>query len=194
MPEDVNNTWSSLAQEARLWVDVISLCTTLLLLLGYHFLLVYFVKTRPFKTIVAVRRLTARQWVDSMMSADKNYILAVQTSRNIISVSTFLASTSVIILMGILNIALNYESLQSLATNINHAGSNHPLLIIFKTLCVMTCFVIAFLSFTVSIRYNNFATLAIATAQNNTISATKALSSRNSSSSSSSSSASFSLA
>ncbi|KAJ3242102.1 hypothetical protein HDU81_007856 [Chytriomyces hyalinus] len=76
-------------------------CGCALLVLSYHLWLASVVRRHPEKTVYGVNSLGRRAWVAAMIRGKKD-ILAVQSLRNLIMVSSILASTCVVIILGII--------------------------------------------------------------------------------------------
>ncbi|KAJ3267066.1 hypothetical protein HDU77_007006 [Chytriomyces hyalinus] len=79
--------------------SVFSACV--LLIVSYHLWLASVVRRNPEKTVYGVNSLGRRAWVAAMIRGKKD-ILAVQSLRNLIMVSSILASTCVVIILGII--------------------------------------------------------------------------------------------
>jgi uncharacterized membrane protein len=84
-------------------------------------------------------------------------ILAVQTLRNWTMAATFLASTAIVIALGVLSFALTYEGLDQLNNIVHLAGVRSHKLAVIKALLVVLVFLIAFVSFSVCVRFYNHA-------------------------------------
>ena len=84
-------------------------------------------------------------------------ILAVQTLRNWTMAATFLASTAIVIALGILSFALTYEGLDELNNIFHLVGVRSHKLAVIKALLVVFVFLVAFVSFSLSVRFYNHA-------------------------------------
>ena len=113
-----------------------------MLLLGYHGFI--FVKRRqnPEYTVQGTNERIREAWVRGVMLQGKD-ILAVQTLRNSTMAATFLASTSVVMVMGILNLLARGDPLAT------QSG--------FKLLLILLDLFVAFFGFAMSIRLFNHA-------------------------------------
>lgn len=80
------------------------------LLVGYHAFLRYRTRANPGYTVQGMNARVRTNWVEGVMQESKD-ILAVQTLRNSTMAATFLASTSVILVMGVLNLLAKREAL-----------------------------------------------------------------------------------
>ena len=87
--------------------------------------------------------------------SEKRDILAVQTLRNWTMAATFLASTSILIGVGALSVALTSERLLEISHNFNFFGVHSESVWMIKLLLISINFFIAFYNFTLAIRYYN---------------------------------------
>jgi ABC-type multidrug transport system permease subunit len=94
----------------------------LLILVLYHIHLFYQVRTRPVSTSIGLTNRLRREWVQAVMEG-KQDILAVQTLRNWVMASSFLASTAILIGLGILNAAFRTDKIAAYTQAINLFGS-----------------------------------------------------------------------
>ena len=75
------------------------------LILGiYHILWIYRIYRRPMTTAVGITNHLRGHWVESIME-ERRDILAVQTLRNWTMAASFLASTGILICLGLLSVA-----------------------------------------------------------------------------------------
>jgi uncharacterized membrane protein len=92
------------------WSEIIFAGATFVVLTSYHIYWVIQLRRAPLETYVGLARHLRRLWVESIM-VHKRDILAVQTLRNSIMASSFLASTGIIIGLGLLSFLLRPPSL-----------------------------------------------------------------------------------
>ena len=85
----------------------------------------------------------------------KRDILAVQTLRNWVMASSFLASTAIIISLGILGYIFQHKTISELPFSFDRIVSNIENIDILKILVLFMIFAFAFFNFTLSIRYYN---------------------------------------
>jgi hypothetical protein len=97
----------------------------ILLLILYHVLLYRKMRCDPLSTSMGLAHRARSLWVQTIMNGGKD-ILAVQTLRNWTMASTFLASTAILIGLGIFNLAVTADKQGELSLMISHFGSNHP--------------------------------------------------------------------
>ena len=126
----------------------------LLLLVFYHVHLYHKIRHDPLSTSQGLAARTRALWVQAMMR-DSRDILAVQTLRNWTMAATFLASTAILIGLGIFNLAVTADKQGALSLLISHFGSDHPGLRIGKLILLGIDFLLAFFNFTLAVRYYN---------------------------------------
>lgn len=133
--------------------DLISLAASILLLVLYHLYLRHKVRKDPYYTVQAVNRTARTLWVETFMKASKPDVIPVQTLRNSTMAATFLASTAVILIMGVLT--LSTQSQGSGWQSLNLFGATHTELWTIKLLILLINLFVAFFSFSMSIRIFN---------------------------------------
>ena len=124
------------------------------LLAAYHVYLFLKTRRRPTSTSLGLARRTRALWVQSVMKHNKD-ILAVQTLRNWTMASTFLASTAILIGLGIFNLALTADRQGELSLLIGPLSIDHPALWTTKLVLLGLDFLIVFFNFTLAVRYYN---------------------------------------
>jgi len=134
--------------------DALSLFLSVLLLILYHWFLRRKEKRDPSYTVQAVNRIARAAWVENVMQEGKD-ILAVQTLRNSTMAATFLASTSVLMIIGVLTLSGQGDKLDATWHSLNMFGAKHPELWMFKLICLLLDLFFAFFSFAMSIRVFN---------------------------------------
>lgn len=123
-------------------------------MVAYHIWYTYYTYKTPLRTITGWISVVRKQWVSDLRHKKSGGdILAVQTLRNYILVSTFLASIAVTIGFSIISLALNI--LNSDPATITALVSIDRELIGLKALLVVVCNFVSFFGFTQSIRYFN---------------------------------------
>jgi uncharacterized membrane protein len=125
-----------------------------LLLIVYHVHLVYQVQTRPLDTAIGVTNHLRGHWVESIMERNRD-ILAVQTLRNWVMASSFLASTGILICLGLVSVAASPEKMAELSPSLRELVREHRVLWLFKLLMMILDFFFVFFNFTLAIRYYN---------------------------------------
>lgn len=142
------------------WPELSITTSGFLLLLLYHVHLVRLVRRNPLATAVGITNHVRRQWVHSVMH-ERRDIMAVQTLRNLVMAATFLASTAVIISIGILSTAFQVDGFSGISHVLNLFGSRHEVLWFVKLMALAVDFFFAFFNFTLAIRYFNHAGLML---------------------------------
>jgi uncharacterized membrane protein len=140
--------------------EIIFSSASFLILLIYHIFLAYKVHRTPLTTSIGITNHLRRRWVETVM-LEKRDILAVQTLRNWIMASSFLASTSILITLGTLNIAIQPERISRISHSLNLLGTRSEALWLFKLLLLVIDFFFSFFNFTLAIRYFNHVNFGI---------------------------------
>lgn len=99
----------------------------MLLLAGYELFRWTKVRRDRFYTVQGVNAAARAAWVHSIMTSQGKDILAVQTLRNAIMGPTFLASTAVLLMLGVLTLTGQGDKLAANWHNLKVFGSSHPL-------------------------------------------------------------------
>jgi uncharacterized membrane protein len=137
-------------------IDLIAALVTLLLLAGYHVLLRIRVKRDPLYTVHAVNVVAREAWVDTVMSSAEPDVLAVQTLRNSVMASSFMASTAILLMIGTLSlIGSAAEHPASVWHALNLRGSTASGTVAWKLLCLLIDFFVAFFCFSMCVRFYN---------------------------------------
>jgi uncharacterized membrane protein len=92
---------------------------------------------------------------------EKRDILAVQTFRNWIMASSFLASVAILITLGMVNLAVRLDSVSGIVHVLNLVGSRTGTFWMIKIVVLIITFFSVFFNFTLSIRYLNHANYII---------------------------------
>ena len=137
-------------------LEIVLTCVSALLVGLYHLHLVVTVRKAPHKTAVGTTNLMRKQWVETIM-AERRDILAVQTLRNWVMASSLLASTAILIALGILNTVVRPAGFEEITHALNMAGTRSETLWVVKLMLLAVLFFLAFFNFTLAIRYFNHA-------------------------------------
>ena len=136
-------------------IDFIALLVNWLLILIYYLYLSRRTRLTPDSSVHMLNAKVRERWVDMVMHKDNMEILAVQTLRNSVMAANFMASTSILLIIGTLNIS---EKLGQWALNWHPSGSSQT----FSTelwqlkLCLLLLdFSVAFYCFSMAIRFFN---------------------------------------
>ena len=134
--------------------DIVGFVLSVVLLAVYHLYLHQRVKRNPAYTVQAVNVMARSAWVERIMK-NEDGILAVQTLRNSTMAATFLASTAVLLIVGVLTLSEQGDKLGSSWHSLNVVGATHAEMWITKLLVLMLDLFVAFFSFSMSIRVFN---------------------------------------
>jgi uncharacterized membrane protein len=125
-----------------------------ILLVVYHVRLACRVRRHPLTTAIGITNHLRGHWVEHIME-DKKDILAVQTLRNWVMASSFLASTAILICLGLISVASSPEKMAEITPGLNELVREHRVLWLFKLMVIIVDFFIIFFNFTLAIRYFN---------------------------------------
>jgi uncharacterized membrane protein len=126
----------------------------------YHLRLYRKVRANPLATAIGLTNHARRAWVQNIVDKKRD-ILAVQTFRNWVMAATFLASTAILICLGLVASAFRTEITSSATQALNVFGHPSETLWVIKLFVLSALFFYAFFNFTLSIRYYNHASLLI---------------------------------
>lgn len=136
------------------WSEIVYPAATFVVLTSYHLFWLYQVRRAPFRTYLGLTRHLRHMWVESIMK-EKRDILSVQTLRNSIMASSFLASTAMLIGLGLTSFLLKPEHLTEIPFDVTMIFSHMRALFLVKIMLLSVHFFFAFFSFTLAIRYFN---------------------------------------
>jgi uncharacterized membrane protein len=135
--------------------DIIAFTVSCLLILVYYLYLGRRTRSAPDSSVHALNARVRERWVKMVMNSGKMDILAIQTLRNSVMASNFMASTAVLLIIGTLNIsekigkwAINWHP-YALAYNVSSE------LWQLKLGLLLLNFSIAFYCFSMAIRFFN---------------------------------------
>ncbi len=135
--------------------DLTAFSISCLLMLIYYLYLKRRTHRTPNSSVHAVNAMIRERWVMMIMSSGKLEILAIQTLRNSVMAASFMATTAMLLIIGVLNLG---EKIGQWAENL------HPLLLICRTPSelwqlklglLLLSFAIAFYYFAMAIRLFN---------------------------------------
>lgn len=136
------------------WTEIVFGLATFVVLSSYHVFWFIQMHRAPLSTYQGVSKHLRRVWVESVISGKRD-ILSVQTIRNWIMACNFLASTAIIIGLGLLSLLFRPEHISEVPFDLTDIFSGVKTLFKVKTMFLMIHFFFAFFSFTISIRYLN---------------------------------------
>ncbi len=134
--------------------------SSILILVVYHIHLRLQMHSAPLTTSVGLTRHLRKAWVEVVMK-ERHDIMAVQTMRNWVMASSFLASTSILIDLGLLNVIFNVGHMQAIPHALNLVGSKSEALWLLKMIILIVNFFTGFFNFCLAIRYYNHANFII---------------------------------
>lgn len=135
--------------------DLISFVLSVLILITYNLFIRYKTRKNPAYTVQAVNAIARTAWVESIMQGSGKEILAVQTLRNSTMAATFLASTAVLLAIGVLTLSEQGDKMESTWHALNIAGTHQAGLWLAKLLLILLDMFVAFFSFAMAVRVFN---------------------------------------
>ena len=146
--------------------EIILVLSAVFVISAYHSHLYRKVHRYPLTTAIGITNHARRMWVKGVIR-DKRDILAVQTLRNQVMAATFLASTSILVSLGLLSAAFRPGVFSDVSHALNLLGTKTETLWMFKLMLLGVLFFFTFFNFTLAIRYNNHAGFMINTFEHN---------------------------
>ena len=134
--------------------DIGGIVGSLVLLLAYRSYLKWRLRTDPYYSVHAVGNLARAAWVEHIMENDKRDVLAVQTLRNSVMASSFMASTAILLMVGILSLSGSLDRGDTLWRALN-VGTGHDKVLAFKVVVLLVDFLVAFFYFSMAVRFFN---------------------------------------
>lgn len=135
---------------------------SVLIVVIYHWYLYRKVRKYPLTTVIGVTNHVRQLWVEGVIE-NKRDILAVQTLRNQLMASTFLASTAILVSLWSFHAAFRPGVFAEFSHALNFMGTKSEGLWMFKLMLLGIQFFLAFLNLTLSIRNFNHAGFMINT-------------------------------
>ena len=124
-----------------------------LILVIFHAQWIYRIYRKPMTTAVGITDHLRGHWVESIME-ERRDILAVQTLRNWTMAASFLASTGILICLGLLSVAAS-PPMWRRSGHLNELVRERRVLWLFKLMVLIVDFFFIFFSFCLAIRYLN---------------------------------------
>jgi hypothetical protein len=135
--------------------DALALVVVIGSIVGYQAYLRVLARRNPAAVLSRVASIQRTAWVQTMMADRNNGVLAIQTLRNSTMAATFLASTSNLLMVGVLTLSSQAPALKSTWHYLNVAGSLGPEIWMIKLLTLLLLLFFAFCCFTYAIRIFN---------------------------------------
>jgi len=131
--------------------DLLAALISVILLAGYELFLRRKLKSDPLYSIQAVNSRARSAWVQGVMEERGKDVLAIQTLRNSIMGPTFLASTAVLLILGVLSLSGQSEKLNEVWGVFNMFEQGHQLWLA-KLLLLALDYFVAFFCFSSAVR------------------------------------------
>ncbi len=122
---------------------------------GYYLYLNWRVRKEPGYAVQFVNARVRARWVEMVMSSGKMDILAIQTLRNSVMAANFMASTAVLLMLGVLNLTENIEKLAAPWQLQFLTGNEYGKLWTVQLGLLLIDFFVAFYCFSMAIRFFN---------------------------------------
>ncbi len=135
--------------------DAASFFGCVVLLAIYHAWIRLKVRKDPTYTVQAINRIGRTAWVETMMASGKPDVIPVQTLRNSTMAATFLASTAVLLILGVMTLSAQGDKLGPTWHALNAFGAKDAELFIVKIILLLLDLFTVFFSFTLAVRVYN---------------------------------------
>jgi len=135
--------------------DILGFAASTALVVGYHYYLRWQLRHDGAYTIQAFNHLARRAWVENVMGDSKKDVMAVQTLRNSTMAAIFLASTAVLLIIGVLNLGQAGSKIGLWQEGLTRIGATGHELWQAKLLCLLVDLFFAFFSFALAVRMYN---------------------------------------
>jgi len=136
-------------------MDAAAAAVSLVFVLAYYVTLNRRTRRDPTASIHGVNELARTQWVKSVMSSPGKDVMAVQTLRNFIMGASLMATTAAFLILGTLSLTGQAEGIARSWHVSSLYGSSSAELWIFKVMCLLAVFIVAFFAFAMAIRLAN---------------------------------------
>src|SRR5262245_44671393 len=135
-------------------LDAGALTLAVILVCGYYaYLRRQARKHNPHYTVHAVNTIARVRWVEAVMASGRMDVLAVQTLRNSVMAASFMASTAILLIIGVLTLSAAERS-GELWHSLN-VGTPDLRLTTLKLLLLLADFFFAFFCFSMAVRFFN---------------------------------------
>jgi uncharacterized membrane protein len=131
--------------------DLISFAVSAGMVLIYQRYLAWRTRTDPSSSAQDIMLAARAAWVASVMR-DRRDILAVQTLRNSTMAASFMASTAVLLIIGVLTLSAQGDKLSGTWHALNFLGQTSAEMWLFKLLMMLFDLLFAFFSFSMAVR------------------------------------------
>ena len=135
--------------------DAIAFAVSAALVAIYYARLVARTRRDPTSSIHGVNELARNLWVKHIMANPSKDVMAVQTLRNFIMGATLMATTAAFLIIGTLTLTGQADNISRSWHSAALWGSSSAELWIFKVICLLADFIVAFFAFAMTIRFTN---------------------------------------
>lgn len=146
-------------------LDSAALALSAVMIGAYYLWLHFKVRRDSTYTIHRVNELARALWVASVMRNPGKDIMAVQTLRNFVMGSSLMASTAALLIIGTLTLSGQADNISRSWHVLNIGGAQSAEIWIFKVICLLADFIIAFFAFALSVRLTNHVVFMINVAE-----------------------------
>ncbi len=136
-------------------IDLAALVFTAAVLASYQLYLHLLARKDPAAVLSHAAAEARSSWVAGIMADPDSGLLAIQTLRNSTMAATFLASTAILLMVGVLTLSGQGPALRETWHALNMTGGLHPGIWLAKLLCMLVVLFFAFFSFSNAIRVFN---------------------------------------
>lgn len=133
--------------------DLLVFLASVAMVAVYHLLLWLRTRRQPDYAVHLFNSVVRQHWAEGVMRNPD--VLGVQTLRNSTMAASFMASTAVLLTIGVLSLASQADKLAQTWHALNFMGSAHPGLWIGRLMLLVIELMVAFFCFTVSVRFFN---------------------------------------
>ena len=109
------------------------------------------IRRNPMHTVQGMNAQARVAWVERMIAENRD-VTAIQTFRNSMMAASFMATTAVLLIFGILNLLANADKLGVAFHGLNSWGSQEPGMTVFKLMLIVVSFFVAFFAFALAVR------------------------------------------
>ena len=135
--------------------DFFALLASVGVIAAYYAFLIRRVRKNPTYTIHGVNEIARTLWVENVMQTAGENVMAVQTLRNFIMASIFMASTASMLIIGTMTLSGQAENIAHSWHLLSNTSSYAAQIWIVKVLFLLVNFIFAFFAFAMSVRLSN---------------------------------------
>jgi uncharacterized membrane protein len=135
--------------------DSLALLVTAVIVAAYHLYLRHLTRRDSSAVLSKFAAEARRAWVVSMMSTPDSSLIAIHTLRNSTMAATFLASTAVLLMVGVMTLSGQSPALKETWHALNFVGTLRPEVWLVKLLTMLAVLFFTFFCFSNAIRIFN---------------------------------------